>query len=224
MMIAKEGIWFIVAFFTATTVLLFLALRLSNLFLLSVAMLLGILCMFTTYFFRDPDRQIVAQEGVILAPADGKIVRIAEIDHHPHIGGPARQISIFLSALDVHINRVPVSGVIDYVRYVPGKYLLAWRDKASKDNERTEIGITTSSGEKIAFRQIAGTVARRIVCYLSPGDSVSIGNRFGLIRFGSRMDVILSADTELIVKIGDRVQAGLTPIGRLSIKGENDAD
>lgn len=224
MMIAKEGIWFIVAFLATTTVLLFLALRLSNLFLLSVAMLLGILTMFTIYFFRDPDRNIVAQEGVILAPADGKIIRIANVNDHPHIGGPARQVSIFLSALDVHINRVPVSGVIDYVRYVPGKYLLAWRDKASTDNERTEIGITTFSGEKIAFRQIAGTVARRIVCYLSPGDSVSAGNRFGLIRFGSRMDIFLSADTELSVKIGDRVQAGLTPIGRLSKTGESDAD
>lgn len=223
-MIAKEGILIIAGFFTTTTVLLFLALRLSNLFLLSVAMLFGVLSMFTTYFFRDPDRHIVVEKGVVLAPADGKIVRIIDIDDHPHIGGPARQVSIFLSALDVHINRVPMSGVIDYVNYVPGKYLLAWRDKASTDNERTEIGLTTSSGEKVAFRQIAGTVARRIVCNIAPGDSVSAGERFGMIKFGSRMDVFLSVDTELSVKVGDRVQAGLTPIGRLSNTGERNAD
>lgn len=212
-MIAREGIMFILVGFVGTGLFLILAVRFSNIFLLIMAAIFGLLSVFTTYFFRDPDRQITAKVGQFLSPADGKIIQILPLDNHPHIGGPAIRVSIFLSAFDVHINRVPNSGVIDYVRHVPGRYMLAWKEKASEDNERSEIGMTTDSGDKIAFRQIAGTVARRIVCYLNPGDTVIAGNRFGLIRFGSRMDIIVPTSAKLSVKIGDRVKAGLSVIG-----------
>lgn len=212
-MIAREGIIFILGGLVGTGLFLILAVRFSNMFLLIMAAIFGLLSIFTTYFFRDPERHITARADQFLSPADGKVIQIISLDNHPHIGGPATRLSIFLSAFDVHINRVPNSGVIDYVRHVPGRYLLAWKEKASEDNERSEIGMTTDRGDKIAFRQIAGTVARRIVCNLNPGDTVIAGNRFGLIKFGSRMDIIIPSSAALSVKMGDRVKAGLTVIG-----------
>ena len=133
-------------------------------------------------------------------------------------------MSIFLSPLNVHVNRVPADGVIEYVRYVPGDYLVAWHPKASEKNERSEIGLRHPSGTKILFKQIAGAVARRIVYHLSVGDTVKAGERFGLVKFGSRMDVLVPPGTPLDVAVGDRVTAGETILGRIPTPDATAAD
>ncbi len=173
---------------------------------------------FTLYFFRDPARTPPPEAAggtLLLAPADGKVVQVIDVDEPLYLKGPARQVSIFLSPLNVHVNRVPADGVIEYVRYVPGDYLVAWHPKASEKNERSEIGLRHPSGTKILFKQIAGAVARRIVYHLSVGDTVKAGERFGLVKFGSRMDVLVPPGTPLDVAVGDRVTAGETILGRI---------
>lgn len=175
------------------------------------------LAAFTLYFFRDPERTIPidhSEEGVVISPADGKVVVIQDIIDQEYHMGPARQISIFLSPLNVHVNRMPTSGVIDYYKYVKGKYLVAYHDKASDLNERTHIGIKNSR-TRILFKQIAGAVARRIVCNVNVGDQVRVGERFGMIKFGSRMDIVVEPGMIVEVKLGDIVVAGETVICRL---------
>ena len=173
---------------------------------------------FTLWFFRDPARTPPPEAAgghLILAPADGKVVQIIDVEEPLYLKGPARQVSIFLSPLNVHVNRVPADGVIEYVRYVPGDYLVAWHPKASEKNERSEIGLRHPSGTKILFKQIAGAVARRIVFHLKEGDTVKAGERFGIVKFGSRMDVIVPPGTPIDVAVGDRVTAGETILGRI---------
>jgi len=152
-------------------------------------------------------------------PADGRIVGIDTVDNHPYVGGRAVKISIFLSMLDVHINRVPATGTVDYVKYNPGKFFAAYKDKASYLNEQTEIGITTDSGDKIVVKQIAGIIARRIVCRLREGESVRVGEKFGMICFGSRTDLFVPLDSDLRVHMGDHMKGGLTVIGYLPARG-----
>ncbi len=164
---------------------------------------------FSLNFFRDPDRTTPDKENVIISPADGEIVAVKEIDEEKFLKDKARQVSIFMSPLNVHVNRIPINGKVDFFRYVEGDYLLAFNDKADKRNERTEIGITSKFG-KILFTQIAGFIARRIVCDLKVGDEVKMGNRFGMIKFGSRSDVIAPLNWTLKVKMGDKVKAGET--------------
>jgi phosphatidylserine decarboxylase len=187
-----------------------------------------ILVAFTFYFFRDPDRTLPPEAraggNLLLAPADGKVVEIRGNEHEPlYLEGPARRVSIFLSLLDVHVNRVPASGVIEQMRYVPGGYLVAWHPKASEKNERAELGLRhTPSGCKVLFKQIAGKVARRIVCYLDEGDEVRAGERFGIVKFGSRMDVFVPPGASFNVSEGDRVRAGETVLGRLPERKETE--
>jgi len=175
-----------------------------TLIVFSVAFLL-----FNFIFFRDPDRTIPDKKNVVLSPADGQIVIIKEVKEDNFIKNDAIQISIFMSPLNVHVNRIPISGVIDYFKYVKGEYLVAFNEKADKRNERTEIGITGAYG-KVFFTQVAGFIARRIVCNLNTGDKVNAGNRFGMIKFGSRSDVIVPKNWKLKVKMGDKVVAGET--------------
>ena len=215
-MIAKEGLIFIGIGVILTAGFLFTSVRYDNKILFSFAVLTGVLTIFTTFFFRDPDRTFEHHEGILVSPADGKVLAIEEIKHHDFIGGPALKVSIFLSVFDVHVNRVPADGIIDYVNYNPGKFFAAWRDKASKLNEQTEIGMTTPSGQKIVFIQIAGMIARRIVCKLEQGDTAVAGERFGMIRFGSRTELIVPADTKIDIKAGEHVAGGETVIGLLS--------
>ncbi|WP_179862191.1 phosphatidylserine decarboxylase family protein [Longibacter salinarum] len=173
---------------------------------------------FTLYFFRDPDRSAPAEarEGrAFVAPADGKIVEIVEEEEPLYLEGPSTRISIFLSPLNVHVNRVPANGVIEYVRYVPGDYLVAWHPKASEKNERSEIGMEHESGTRILFKQIAGAVARRIEYHVEEGDSVVAGERFGIVKFGSRMDVHVPPHIEVNADVGDRTTAGETVLGQL---------
>lgn len=173
--------------------------------------------LFVAYFFRDPERTPPPDSKLlILAPADGKVVEIVQ-EHEPHfIQGPAWRISIFLSVLNVHVNRVPIGGTVKYVAYKPGEYRVAWHPKASTLNEQSQIGLVHDSGRRILFKQIAGSLARRIVYRLAIGDQVKAGERFGLIRFGSRMDVLAAADTVLKVRVGERVRAGVSVLGAIT--------
>lgn len=170
--------------------------------------LLIIFCGLILYFFRDPKRNPPTDDSLIISPADGRVVLIQETEEHEYMGGPATQISIFLSPLDVHVNRVPVSGDLEYVKYYPGKYLMAWEDHASKMNERAHFGVKHASGMKILFKQITGFMARRIVYHLEEGDQIKVGQRFGIMKFGSRMDVLLPKHIKIKVKKGDRTVAG----------------
>ncbi len=173
---------------------------------------------FTLFFFRDPERTPPpdARENGLVAPADGRIVEVVEDEQEPlYLQGAAQRISIFLSPLDVHVNRVPARGIIEYVRYRPGDYLVAWHPKASEKNERSEVGLLHPSGTKILFKQVAGAVARRIVYHLEEGENVTAGQRFGIIKFGSRMDLLVPPSVDLEVEEGQTVRAGMTILGRM---------
>lgn len=165
-------------------------------------------------FFRNPTRRISLQEAQILCPADGKVVVIEETEETEYFKDRRIQVSIFMSPINVHINRNPVSGVVKYFKYHPGKYLMAWNPKSSTLNERTTTVVDTN-GVEILFRQIAGALARRIVWYVSEGKSVEQGKEFGFIKFGSRVDVFLPLGSKVNVNIGDKVKGGITVLGEL---------
>lgn len=165
-------------------------------------------------FFRSPRRTIIAEDGVVLCPADGKVVVIEETEEAEYFKDRRLQVSIFMSPINVHINRNPVSGIVSYFKYHPGKYLVAWHPKSSTDNERTSITVRTATGTEILFRQIAGAMARRIVWYIKEDQEVKQGEEFGFIKFGSRVDLFLPIGTQIDVKIGDKVVGGKTVIGR----------
>lgn len=175
-----------------------------------VSIIFGLFCAF---FFRDPDRVTPAEPGAVVSPADGKVVEIAR-ENDRYVGPDAQRVSVFLSIFDVHVNRVPISGRVAGVEYRRGKYLVAFAGKASAGNEQTHVGIETERGI-VAFKQIAGFIARRIVCTLSPNDSVQVGQRCGLIRFGSRVDIIMPPEARVRVARGQRVVGGQTIIGVL---------
>jgi phosphatidylserine decarboxylase len=170
---------------------------------------------FTIYFFRDPDREPeISDERVVLSPADGKVVFCDEVEEPEFLRSRSRMVSIFMSPANVHVNRIPVSGTVRFLKYVKGEYLVAFDEKSSDRNERMLIGIE-NNGNKILFKQIAGFVARRIVCELSKGQKVSAGERFGMIKFGSRVDVLLPLNCDLKVKLNDKTYAGHTVIGMM---------
>ncbi|RNC85515.1 MAG: phosphatidylserine decarboxylase family protein [Balneola sp.] len=167
------------------------------------------------YFFRDPERVTPDGKSLIISPADGKVVLIKEIEEDIYLKSKATQISIFLSPLDVHVNRNPISGKLEYLKYHPGKYLMAWDENASIENERADFGVMHSSGTKLFFKQITGFLARRIVYHIKEGDDLVSGERFGMMKFGSRMDVIVPGNVEVHVKEGDRTWAGESVIGKI---------
>jgi len=171
---------------------------------------------FICYFFRDPDRLTPNQPGAVISPADGKVVFIGVVDENPFIDGPCLKIGIFMNIFNVHVNRVPVSGQIRDIRYFPGKFHNAEKEAASTENEHNAVILDTPEGRRIGFVQIAGLIARRILCFVQKEDTVSRGQRFGLICFGSRVDVYLPANTSLEVAKGDKVKAGASIIGHLA--------
>lgn len=168
-----------------------------------------LLLVFTLNFFRDPERVAPTQDNVIVSPADGRVILIKDVSDDRYIKSEAVQLSIFMSPLNVHVNRIPIDGSVEYVKYIKGEYLVASADKASEKNERAEFGVLSRYG-KVFFTQVAGYVARRIVYELKPGQKVRIGERFGMIKFGSRVDVVVPRDWKLRVKNGDNVVAGET--------------
>lgn len=171
--------------------------------------------LFCFWFFRDPDRLIPADPNAWVSPADGRVVVARRVETSPYGEGPAFQISIFMSVFNVHVNRIPFDGMVREVRYQPGRFFNANLDKAAKENERNAILIETPSAVKFWTVQVAGLVARRIICKVQEGDRVSRGVRFGIICFGSRLDLYLPPDFECLVKEGDRTLAGTTTLGSL---------
>jgi phosphatidylserine decarboxylase len=180
---------------------------------IKAALVLGVVAAFMAFFFRDPERAAPAVPGAILAPADGRVVDVRVGVDDPFVG-PAQAVSIFLSPLDVHVNRSPLAGLVVGVEYRAGAKLAAYRSEASDQNERTSIAIQ-GEASRVIVRQIAGVLARRIVCRVRPGDKLASGERFGMIKFGSRTDLIMPASVRLSVKPGDRVRGGSTVVGVL---------
>ena len=215
-MIARDGWTFILIGIVLTIIVIWLATKWDSRVLFGLGVFLSLATLFVVYFFRDPERTVLSESGMLVAPGDGRIVLIDTLASHPFVGPNTIQISIFLSVFDVHVNRVPASGRIEYVKYHPGRFMPAYLDKASLDNEQTEIGMNTDCGRPVTFKQIAGILARRIVCRLSEGDEVGVGSRFGMIKFGSRVDLLVPADSRITVQVGDQVRGGETVMGYLS--------
>ncbi len=167
-------------------------------------------------FFRDPDRVVPPDQGAVLSPADGKVVVARAVEESPVYGGPCVQVSVFMSVLNVHVNRAPVKGRVTRVDYFPGKFVAANLDKASTDNERNLVTLETDDGQRIVVVQIAGLIARRIICGLTVGHAVDRGQRYGMICFGSRLDVFLPPGAKLNCRLGDRVKAGTSILGYLN--------
>jgi phosphatidylserine decarboxylase len=204
--IAREGIFYVLVPAALAVVVLLLGLW-------PVALLFGLLAAFMAFFFRDPERQPPSDPNVVVAPADGRVTRVQPVA----AGGSDRSatvVSIFLSPFDVHINRAPIAGEVTNVAYTRGKFLMATNENASLVNEQNAL---TIKGERITIvcKQVAGILARRIVCWKRAGERVALGERFGLIKFSSRTDVLLPAGVEVMVAEGARVQGGTTVIGRI---------
>lgn len=178
---------------------------------LKVTILLAaaIILFLTLNFFRDPERKTPEQKGILVSPADGKVIVVRENISNSYVGKNSKQISIFMSPLNVHVNRIPISGKVEHLKYYEGKFIAAFDDKASDNNERMETGIVSNEG-KVLFTQIAGFLARRIVNELKVGDDVIIGDRFGMIKFGSRVDIFVPGNWTPTVKLNDNVHAGET--------------
>jgi len=166
-------------------------------------------------FFRSPSIEIATDEKMVLCPADGKVVVIEEVEETEYLKDKRIQISVFMSPINVHINRNPISGIVKYFKYHPGKYLVAWHPKSSTENERTTIAIQNSKGVTVLFRQIAGALARRIVWYVKEGDKAEQGQQFGFIKFGSRVDIFLPLGTDVKVELGQVVKGGRTILAEL---------
>ena len=184
---------------------------------LFILLTLGVLVMayLIIQFFRIPKREVRFEENDILCPADGKVVVIEEVEETEYFKDKRIQVSIFMSPLNVHANYNPISGIVKYVKYHPGLFLVAWHPKSSTDNERSTVVTEHKNGKEVLFRQIAGAVARRICYYVQPEQKVTTGEEFGFIKFGSRIDILLPLDSKINVKIGDVVKGRITKIGEL---------
>src|SRR5687767_1701924 len=166
-------------------------------------------------FFRNPIFTVSKNDKQVIAPADGKVVVIEEADEPEYLKGKRKQISIFMSPINVHVNRMPVGGAISYYKYHPGKYLVAWHPKSSTENERTTVVAKMNNGTEVLFRQIAGALARRIKCYVQQGQQFEQGQEFGFIKFGSRVDIFLPLNATVKVNIGDKTYGGKTVLAEL---------
>ena len=209
MRVAKEGVPFMVISGVLAVAALALANRTGSLWLWTIAAGLAIVAAWVVYFFRDPEREGARGDRLVVSPADGKIVMITQVHEPAFIRGPAIRISVFMNIFSVHVNRYPVSGAVRYTHYNPGKFLNAAVEKASLENEQSSVGIESPIG-RVVVRQIAGLIARRILTYSRDGDRAAQGSRFGIIRFGSRVDVFVPTTCAVQVKLGEQVFAGLT--------------
>lgn len=174
------------------------------------------LCVFIGFFFRDPQRRIPQEEGAVVSPADGKIVEVGVVEESDFTAEEMLKISIFMTVFDVHVNRIPTEGTVTDISYRPGKFLAANLNKASRYNERNAISLEMTGGRKLVVVQVAGLIARRIICKIQKGDRLRRGERFGMICFGSRLDVYLPPDTRLAVAVGEKVLAGTSLLGYLT--------
>ncbi len=214
MRIHKEGITIILIFFliiSSFNLIIYWALQKT--WLQSILIIVSIVfLMMVVWFFRNPDRSVIPDDSLVLSAADGKVVVIEEVMENEYFKDRRIQVSIFMSPLNVHSNRYPISGLVSYYKYHPGKYLVAWHPKSSELNERSTIVIKDRQGKMILVRQIAGAVARRIVSYTSEGKQVIQGDELGFIKFGSRVDMFFPVGTKINVKIGDVVTGNRTVI------------
>ena len=214
MSFAKEGLLFIVVAALVAAGAYAVALNRRSWPFWLLAFLLTLIALWVAYFFRDPERTGERGDRLVVAPADGKVVLVTEVDEPAFIHGRATRVSIFMNVFSVHVNRYPVSGTVKYVKHTEGKFLNAAVEQSSLENEQVSVGIETGP-YRILVRQIAGLIARRIITYSHEGDRVEQGERFGLIRFGSRVDVFVPTDATLRVKPGDQTSAGLTVLAEL---------
>ncbi len=176
-----------------------------------------VLTIFMAFFFRDPERKITEGEGILVSPADGKVILIKDVYEKDYLKSDSNEISIFMSPLDVHVNRAPCGGKVKIVKYTPGRFIAAYKDESSINNENIVMVLEGKQG-RVLVRQVAGFLARRAVCKAKVGDVLKRGERYGIIKFGSRLDVYLPKDTKIMVKLGDKVKAGETVIGRAGAK------
>ena len=190
----------------------FLTLSFATPLAISIAALLVCFALFVFYFFRNPDRNIPTESGAIVSPGDGRVVVVKDESCN---GRPGKRVSIFLAVWNVHVNRSPAAGTITRLEYRPGKFMAAWADNASLDNEQNIFTLASEHGE-IVFKQIAGLIARRVVSWKKSGDTVARGERIGLVRFGSRVDLWVPANAEIAVQVGDHVKGGATVIARMA--------
>lgn len=181
-----------------------------------LCLVFGLCFLFCLNFFRDPERTLPADHTLLVSPADGTVLKVEDLTEGPNYLQPHKKISIFMSAFNVHVNRIPCDGVITEIHYHPGKFFVASLDKASVHNERNTVVMETPRNQRVVFTQIAGLVARRIVCYLEKNLTVSRGERYGLIRFGSRMEVSVPNDWEILVKPGQKVSGVKTALARMA--------
>lgn len=207
--IAQEGYPFIVFCLIVTALLAFLGIA-------WLTILSALFTVFIISFFRNPERFFDQEDKVVISPADGKIIKIENVEVSGNISGSFKKISIFMNVFNVHVNRSPYDGKIEAINYHEGKFFSANLNKASEDNERNEIMLATDDGRRIWFVQIAGLIARRIVCWVNAGMNIKKGERFGIICFGSRVDVYLPPDTVIKVRLNDKVKAGQTALGYLA--------
>lgn len=204
--VVREGWTYIIALAAVTAVVAWIQPLL--------ALIPGGLLLFVTYFFRNPQRVVPQETGIVVSPADGLVMSVIEVDEDQFLKGPARKVTIFLSVFDVHINRSPVGGIIKYQKYTKGKFLPAYREEVAMENERHSLGIENER-MKVLVTQIAGLIARRIVSWVTVGDELGQGVRYGLIKFGSSTEIAVPLNVEILVKKGDRVKGGETIIGRI---------
>ena len=221
MRLAPEGWPFILIGLAATGVLAALSWTLGSSMppmlrtsLLWGAGILALLTLFTDFFFRNPTPDIPTGDDLVVAPGEGRVIQITQVEEPEFLKGPATRISIFLTIFNVHLQRAPISGEVGYRHYNPGKYLAAWNPKASEENEQASIGIV-SGPHRVLVRQIAGLVARRVVTDHSEGEMVSRGDRIGIIRFGSRVDLFIPPGWEVTCREGDKVKVGETVLARI---------
>ncbi|MCW5912225.1 MAG: phosphatidylserine decarboxylase family protein [Cyclobacteriaceae bacterium] len=223
MTIHKEGRGLILATTTVVVILNVIIASIPSLFSPSVYSILStsalvvsiVVLVLILQFFRLPSIEVNKNEKQVLAPADGKVVVIEDTEEPEYLQSKRKQVSIFMSPINVHVNRMPVGGTISYAKYHPGKYLVAWHPKSSTENERTSIAVKMKNGTEILFRQVAGALARRIKWYVKEGQALEQGDEFGFIKFGSRVDVFLPPDARVTVKIGDVTKGGKTVIAEL---------
>lgn len=209
---SKEGIPVILSFILLAAIISIGALVTHGIVLKVVSVLSIFLVLFSIYFFRDPEREIPTGENLIVSPADGKVILIEQIEESDIFKTTVQKVSIFMSVFDVHVNRIPIDGKVTHFNYQKGKFHPAFKEDASYENERTIIVIENNK-IKLLFLQIAGILARRIVCRIRAGSKVTQGDRFGMIKFGSRVDMLLPMEVKLDVKLYQKVKAGTTIIG-----------
>ncbi len=213
-MITKYGIGIVITSWIIFLVFLALSYYFRQPILIGLAIVSGLFSLFNLLFFRDPQRVIPQNPAAILSPADGKIVQVTEIEENEFFRDRVIRISIFLSVFDVHVNRSPITGKVEHFEYRRGDFRAAFKEDASLENEQTVIGIVDEKGRKVMFTQIAGLIARRIVCELREGYDAQAGQKIGMIRYGSRVDIYFEPEAvDIHIKTGDRVKGGESIIG-----------